>query len=525
LRRVLPGTAPLLLVALFFLNACKPALFDPPRRATETAQQALPPTATPTPWELPVATPTGTRLIGDSGPADVAAEPNRLITLWVNETSAEHNRALGEMVAEFAGQSGIQVELILVAPDALAELVSSAVLSDTLPDLILHPVEYTVGWAERGILDPAAAAGVLDRLDRDTFDPAALERVAVEQAGADEPAVAAIPSDGWQQLIIYREDWYEELGLAPPLDYQAIISGSEAIYDPENRRSGLVIPTESDLVSTQHAFEHIAVANGCQIVDEKGEVLILEPPCREALDFYRRLVNGFSPSDVQTDLSALNAYLAGRTGLIVAPPSVLPRLAGLDPDYPPVCPECGDDRFLAENSGIVTHIEGSGRQARPANFGTLNYLGITSAADTDAATEFAQYWFGDGYLRWLSVEPERKAPLRYGVEADRTRYIDAWGTLPLMGDGPSLLDVYGEELVARLVTGAADSPRWGFSQGQGGLITTMYEELLMSIVLQEMLSGYFNSDETAIEAYKRLIALIPDYAYTIEFEPTATPEP
>jgi multiple sugar transport system substrate-binding protein len=524
IRRSGPVFARLLVIGLVALASCRPALLDPPRQATNEAQQALTPTPSPTAWLLDAPEPTGTRLVGEPTPTTVLADPNRLITLWVNETSAEHNRVLREMSVDFTSQSGIQVELILVAPDRLPGLVSSAVLSNTLPDLILHPLEYTVGWAEQGVLDAEAATTVVEELGRESFDQNALDLVALEPAEG-EARIAALPSDGWQQLVIFRQDWYDSLNLPPPVSYQRIISASEVLYDLENRRSGLVVPTESDLVSTQQVFEHIAIANGCQIIDEKGEVLILEEPCRQALDYYRRLINQFSPSDVQTDLSALNAYLAGRTGLIVASPSVLPRLAGLDPEHPPACPECGDREFLARNSGILTRLEGSGREAAPANFGVLTYLGITSSADEQAALAFARYWFEDGYLRWLSVEPERKAPLRLGTAGSPTQYLDAWGTLPLLPDGPSLQELYGDELVTQLSSGAADSPRWGFRQRQGAFITTMYEELLMSIVLQEMLSGYFNSEETAIEAYKRLIALIPEYAYTVEFEPTPTPEP
>jgi hypothetical protein len=32
-------------------------------------------------------------------------------------------------------------------------------------------------------------------------------------------------------------------------------------------------------------------------------------------------------------------------------------------------------------------------------------------------------------------------------------------------------------------------------------------------MLQEMLSGYFSSDQSIIEAYNRIVELIPDYAF------------
>ena len=46
--------------------------------------------------------------------------------------------------------------------------------------------------------------------------------------------------------------------------------------------------------------------------------------------------------------------------------------------------------------------------------------------------------------------------------------------------------------------------------------------MTLSILLQELLSGYYDADRAAIEGYKRLVELIPDYEYY--FDPEPTPE-
>ena len=78
-------------------------------------------------------------------------------------------------------------------------------------------------------------------------------------------------------------------------------------------------------------------------------------------------------------------------------------------------------------------------------------------------------------------------------------------------------------MVARLRDGIAAAPRWGIREGQGALMTRLYEEFTISIVLQEMLSGYFPPSDTLREAYRRTIDLIPNYAFPIvvpqELEP------
>ncbi|MCA9979339.1 MAG: hypothetical protein KDD89_00840, partial [Anaerolineales bacterium] len=403
------------------------------------------------------------------------------------------------------------------------DLVDTAVLSNTLPDLILHPLEFSPGWATDGILNPEAATAVLESLGRETFAPGALDLVTLP--GQSEQ-IAAVPSDGWQQIWLYRTDWFETLGQAPPASYQEIISGTAAIYrNPDLSAqsgitatliSGLVVPTEADLISTQQVFEHLALANGCELIDDKGEILFTEPACYDALRFYRQLVNSYSPSDVQTDISALNAYLAGRTGLIVTSPSVLPKLAGLDPNFVPTCPQCvANPTFLAENSGVVTAVSGRSNQAQPATFSDLTTLGITTSADPALAEQFARYWFNDGYLTWLAVEPERKVPLRRGTAEDPTQFTTAWQALPI-GEATSnttLADIYGAELVSSLADNVSQTNRWGLGTEQGDFTTAVRRKMIFPILLQEMLSGYFTSDQAVVEAYDRLVALIPDYAY------------
>lgn len=432
--------------------------------------------------------------------ADPAVVRAPSLNIWINETSPEHAQVLNSMVEDFHQQSGVNVSIQMVSPMLLPDLMQTAVLSDTLPDIVLHPLEYTVTWSEAGILDPQATGDIIDEIGRETFDPAALEMVNV----AGQPV--AIPSHGYQQIWLYRKDWLEERQLDPPDTYGKMIQAAETFFDPDNFISGLVIPTESNLINTHRAFEHLAIANGCRLIDDKGEVHLLDEECRDALDFYYQIVNQFSPVGVQTDTSARNAFLEGRTAIIMSSPSILSDLVAAD--------------RLDQNSGIITELAGEGPEPTPANFGNITYLGITSSADAQAASAFARYWFNEGYPDWLAVESERKVPMRLGTADEPRQFIDSWGQTPIAG-GESLLDLYGSETVTQLRDGIANTPRWGFREGQGALVGKLYESLTFSVLLQEMLSGYFNTEKTIQEAYDRVVGFIPDYA----FLPTPTPEP
>ena len=506
------------LAAVVALTGCGVDFSNPPRLATATARAAVPPTTTPAPLVLPAPTATGEAI---ALPEAISPVTGIELTIWVNEQSPEHQAMLDELATEFADRTGTNVAVQLVAPARLPDLVNTAVLSGTLPDLILHPVEHTAGWVANGALDATAANEVIDRLGRDTFDPAALELLAVDGQ------TAAIPSDGYHQLLLYRADWFTDRGLRPPDTFAAMATAAESIFNREAIISGLVIPTESNLVTTHQAFEQMALANGCRLIDEAGEVTILNAACAAALDHYYTTINRFSPTGVQTDTSARNALLAGRTGMIVTSPAILPDLAGLNKAAAPSCPECvaSEDgvNYLARNVGILTEIRGSGAGATPTAFGNVTALGITTMADREAAQAFAAFWFEEGYERWLAVNPERKVPLRLGTVEEPRRTIDAWGAQPVAGSELSLTDIYGAETVARLRDGIAAAPRWGIREGHGALLTRLYEEFTISIVLQEMLSGYFPPGDTLREAYRRTIDLIPNYAFPIsvpqELEP------
>ncbi|PIE81286.1 MAG: hypothetical protein CSA11_04645 [Chloroflexi bacterium] len=507
----------LALVVLMLIVASCQVLPEPPRLATATAQAALPPSPTPEPVILSLEAETAVPITPESRPN---GDPNPSLTVWVNEKSEAHQETVQEIIDSFMAEYDINVEVMYVATNLLPELVetTAATNQELLPDIIIHPLEYTIGWAEQGILNPDAAETAVNHLGQNTFNQAALDLVSMN----GKPA--AVPSDGYQQILLYRTDWFAKRNLDAPDNYADMLAAAEAIHNREELRSGFVIPTESNLRSTQQAFEHIAAANSCQLINEAGEVLITEPACQEAINFYYDIVHQFSPIGVQTDTSARNAYLEGRTGMIMSPPTILPQLAGLDENNLPSCPECNSNlKHLAENSGIITMI--SGTAGSSANFGTFTNLGITTKAETETAVALVEYWLNDGYEKWLAVESERKVPLREGSRENPTRFLDNWGQEPLLGGEQSLSDLFGEQITIQLRDGVAESNRWGISQNQGGLVTTLYRELAFSVILQEMLSGYFDTNQTLFEAYQRVIEFIPNYAFEVKTEPTSTPEP
>ena len=113
--------------------------------------------------------------------------------------------------------------------------------------------------------------------------------------------------------------------------------------------------------------------------------------------------------------------------------------------------------------------------------------------------------------------------MRTGTPEEPELYVSAWRDLSPAGTDRSLSDVYGQTAVDTLESGIMPSERWGAGSRQGALVSAVYQELVISPLLQEMLSGYFTSSQTIVEMYRTVVGLIPDYPFPLEVQPPTEP--
>ena len=539
----LPFYLGLIFLPIFFV-ACQISIDDvgvqlekaiqPPRVLTLTARKSTPiPTAYPTLSSRP-ATVTSQTTPEYIVLTPLPTKPKPLI-VWLNEDSAEAEAAVKKIGATFQTQFGRDVEFIYIDSDSIPELARIAKEKNQLPDIIFHNLEQNGGLLKEGIIDPIAATSVIKLLGESSFWPQALTILPPQEGN-----YPAIPSDGWQQLVIYRKDWFNSAELPPPDNFDALLQAAtqfhtldydakdfdydETVKNADKVVTGITLPTEQDLPMTQRVFEQFALANGCSLINPDGTTGLSNPNCLATFQFYTDLINQYSPLGYQTDVSAMKGFLGGRTSIIVTTPNILPMLAGVDPLYLPQCTECQQNRqFLIANSGFLTHLEGNSTEKRPISVGQINYLGITSSADSVTAEQFAQWWFTEGYTTWLSVKPETKLPLRHG-EGDDNRYWDAWRNLPVKGSDQSLdqlIQVDGKPISDLLLDGLVGIKRWGISEGNSSLTSAIYETPRFAPILQRMLSGFVTPEDALVSAESELANFIPTPIPT----PEATPAP
>ena len=416
------------------------------------------------------------------------------ITFWSAEDSADRIKATQAIVDRFQEETNIKVTLSPIPEDQLATQIQAANAAGTLPDVMgALGLGLVHSLAADDIVDPDAAADVVDSLGPGTFSEQALSLVDVE----GKPV--GIPSDTWTQLLVYRKDLFDKAGLQPPDTFERIQAAATRLR--RSGRAGIVAATKPGDVFTQQTFEYFALANGCQLTDEQGNVQLTSPRCVETFQFYADLIRNGSVSGGQDVDTTRDAYLAGKAAMLVWSSFILDELAGLQKDSPPTCTECRVDRgFLAENSGFVTAISGL-NAGQPTQFGEVTSFAIVKDGNTDAAKRFVEFMMSDGYVDWLALAPEGKIPTRAGSKDKPEEYAEAWSRLKAGVDTKKpLSEIYPAEVIAALTKSTDTMARWGFEQGQGKLVGAQLAELPIPKALGEELGGQLDPQAAAQQA-------------------------
>jgi ABC-type glycerol-3-phosphate transport system substrate-binding protein len=413
------------------------------------------------------------------------------ITVWILENQPERVRATHADVADFTRRSGVKVKLVVVGDGELPAMVDRAKRSGTLPDVAQLGMASAHSYLREGILNAEAVHDIVQALGEDTFSARALSLV------TSEGRLAAVPSDGWGQLLIYRKDLFNKAGLSAPRTPEDVESAAKRL-----QRAGLagITLATSDDSFTAETFEHVALAFGCQLVDGAENVTLTSPACRRAFAYYVRLARKYSlkgPQDVDT---TRDAYFAGRAAMILWSPFLLDAMAGLRNEALPSCPECKNDpAYLARHSGLVGPLER--RDGSPAQYGNVSTWGIFDGASLDSAKSFVKYMMSEGYMRWLALSPQGKYPVRFGDHADPERYVTAWrGLLSGVERKAPLRRFYSEASVRSLGAGVQSFQRWGFEQGEAALVGALEGPRPIPKALSAAIAGRIEPNRVAAQA-------------------------
>ena len=405
------------------------------------------------------------------------------LTVWIIEDLPDRVDATQDIIDAFTEESGVNVELVPVAEDQFNQVLTSNAASGDLPDVIgALPLGSLRTLSSNELVDTDAVSAVVENLDAETFSESAMS------LAADGDTQLGVPSESWVQLMVYRQDLFDEAGLAAPETYEDVLAAAEALDSPEV--AGFVGANVAGDAFTSQTFEEIGLGNACEMIDEEGQVTFNSPECVEGLDFYGTLQQDYSVSGAQDVDTTRASYFAGQAAMIIWSSFILDEMAGLRDDALPTCPECNKNpAFLAENSGVVTSIQGPSGSA-PATFGEVTSWSITADSATEPAQQFVEYMMSDGYEPWIAIAPEGKIPVRAGDSPGATNYSDAWAKMPVGVDTKApLSDFYGPEVIDALTTGTETLQRWAIPQGQGDVLGAIQGEQPVANAVNEVSNG------------------------------------
>jgi multiple sugar transport system substrate-binding protein len=428
---------------------------------------------------------------GGGGDADRQRRADAL-TVWTTENEPDRLAATRSNLASFTTISGIPVQLVGIGEDDLAGRIAAAKAARRLPDVIQLPLASVHAYAEDATLDTSAAQDVVAQLGDDTFSQTALSLV------SRQGRIAAVPSDGWGQLLIYRKDLFREAGLPEPRTIPEVVRAARRL--DRGGRAGITLATTPGESFTGQSFEHVALAAGCRIVDDLGRVDLTSPACRTAFHAYVELAR-HSVGGAQNVDTTRSAYFAGRAAMILWSPFLLDAMAGLRDDARPTCAEChADPAFLARQSGLVGALR-SGEGGAPAQYGEVSSWGIVAGPRVEEAKRFVTYMMSEGYLRWLALSPQGKYPVRTGGRGDPLRFTDQWAGLDSGVDRKAPLSrFYSAASIASLGDGVRRFQRWGFLQGQAALMGALRADQPVTAPLAAAIRGDISPGQAAARA-------------------------
>ncbi|MEM6712017.1 MAG: extracellular solute-binding protein [Pseudomonadota bacterium] len=423
------------------------------------------------------------------------------IRFWTTEEQPERLAIQEQMAADFTAATGIEVDVIPVTETDMGTRATAAFAAGDLPDVIYHSLQFVFPWMEAGILDPDAASDIVEDLGAETFAPGALGMAEIE-----DDIYAAVPVDGWTQMVVYRADLFEAAGLQPPTSYANILAAVEALHNPPEL-FGFVAATKIDENFMSQVLEHVFLANGVSPVGADGLQSLDEAATVEALEFYKAIAEASPPGDLFWQQSR-ELYFAGQAAMIIWSPFILDELAGLRDSAPPTITDDPTSAELASRTGIVTTFSGPSNPDGAA-WADIRYMGITTGANLDAAQAFVAYSMSDGYTATLSIAPEGKFPVRRGTEDDPTAYVDAWSMLDVGVDRRApLSDLYPADVVGEIVAGLETADRWGVMEGQLAVASQVVNSQIINRYVREFIDGERDAAATVAIINEELAAAV-----------------
>ncbi len=371
---------------------------------------------------------------------EVPVERSVLVEFWTTDNEEERVQVYEQVAAAYMEQNpDVEVRIVPIEEAGVSQRIATAIAANRKPDIVRMGVERVAAFAADDILAQDMAEAVIQEIGADDFREGPLQMVTDPATGQ----YAAVPFDGWIQAIWYREDLFDELGLEPPVTWEAIEAACQTIPEESDFLYGLVLGTDPGQNYGHQVFEQVAISNDAWPFDAEGNVTMNTPEMIEALEFYTSLQDCAAPGP-QYWRGAREAYEYDQSPMLFYSTYIMDDLvegSGLE--------EGGQVELatedLAAQTGFAPRMEGPNGSA---SYGQLVTLAIIQDADPEAM-DVIQFFMTEGYQDVLALAPFGKVPVLKSA-------VEEWK------DASPFFQEYDPETLEEIANGYETMQRWLF---------------------------------------------------------------
>ncbi|SFR63510.1 ABC transporter substrate-binding protein [Halogeometricum limi] len=332
---------------------------------------------------------------GSGGSADA-------IQYWNIHNGDDFRGPINEIVASFEESSGTTVEARYIDNDAIAEQISSAVASNTLPTVGLLAIQTIQRLGADGSLAPESTTQVVEEIGKDDFREGPLKFMSSGDGG-----YYGVPADAWVQGIWYRKSAFEEEGLEPPVTWDAILEAAETFHDPDNDVYGIGFGTKVTAYARQ-CFTQFAQSNDARVLDADANVVFDSQEMIEALQFLADL-GEFVPGAVSFE-DTRNLYGNEQEHMFMYSSYLLPDLLA------------DEGEEMVSDTGLAPATE----KKRRSTYGQVLGHCIFGKSDAKQQTgrDFLNHVMSDDqYVKWVHTNPGGTMPVLKST-SESEAYLD-----------------------------------------------------------------------------------------------------
>lgn len=374
------------------------------------------------------------------------ASGDKTITVWMKKQLLDsQNKAFKERAEQFEKDTGVEVDLEVIAYEDFYAKWAAAIESGDVPDVSFFGYQEIGQFYDQGVLEP-----VTDLVSTiETENGAISEKL--KAPVTFEGKQYAVPFWAEPQVMYYRSDLLKAAGIdSPPKTWEDYRTDTKKLTDKEKGVFGAGIGFSQKNSDSEFFARTVAWSYGGSLDAAPAEYAGVKDASAASIDVVTGIFeDGSTPSDALSwdDAGNNRSYLAGQSATVFNSGSLLATIQTQNPE-------------LYGNTEVAPFPGGSKSVASP---GILNSLGIFSKADNkeDAQAFIKSLLNNQWYDKWTSDAAPLTVPvydkLRQGgvwTEGKNVAFAESVDGATFLGSptaySPSAGEIYNNRLVNKM---------------------------------------------------------------------------